>query len=209
MINLKLIQGNYENTIIIQKSRFIGQAFRVNTIEEINEYLSLTRKKYYDATHHCYAYRLGNQIQKMSDDGEPAKTAGAPILDVLLKQDITNILIIVTRYFGGTLLGAGGLVRAYSSATSEVLKQATFFTTAQREKFRMTLSYSAYQTVLKVLTYITIEKTSFLSEVIIEANCAKEDMNRLKQDLFTYKLGEQSMEYLGEFLTEIPLSTLA
>lgn len=207
MIKLKLIQGNYENTIVIQKSRFIAQAFRVHSIDEINEILVQTRKKYYDATHHCYAYRLGDQIQKMSDDGEPAKTAGAPILDVLLKQDVTDILVIVTRYFGGILLGAGGLVRAYSGAASSVLEQATFYTTAKREKFRMTLSYSAYQTVLRALSYLTIEKTSFLSEVIIEAHCSKENVEKLKQDIFTYKLGELGMEYQGEFLVEIPLNT--
>lgn len=207
MINLKLIQGNYENTIIIQKSRFIAQAFRVHTIEEINDILIQTRKKYYDATHHCYAYRLGNQIQKMSDDGEPSKTAGAPILDVLLKQNITDILVIVTRYFGGILLGAGGLVRAYSSATSSVLEKAAFFTTAIQEKVKMTLSYSAYQTILRALPYLTIEKTSFLSEVIIEAHCSKENIEKLKQDIFTYKLGELGMEYQGEFLVEIPLNT--
>ncbi|MDE5565741.1 MAG: YigZ family protein [Anaeroplasmataceae bacterium] len=207
VIKLKFIQGNYENTIIIQKSRFIAEAYRVNNIEEINEILASIKKKYYDATHHCYAYRLGDQIQKMSDDGEPAKTAGAPMLDVLLKQDITNILVVVTRYFGGILLGAGGLVRAYSSATSSVLEQATFYKSALQTKFRMTVSYSAYQTLLKVLSYITIEKTSFLSEVIIEAHCSKKNYEQLQKDIFTYKLGETGMEYLGEFQLEIPLNT--
>ncbi|MDE6655731.1 MAG: YigZ family protein, partial [Anaeroplasmataceae bacterium] len=137
---MKFIQGNYENTIVIQKSKFIAEAYRVNSLEEIEEILASIRKKYYDATHHCFAYRLQNNIQKMSDDGEPAKTAGAPILDVILKQDITNILIVVTRYFGGILLGAGGLVRAYSSAASAVLEQASFYQLSEQNKFQITCS---------------------------------------------------------------------
>lgn len=205
---MKFIQGSYESTIIINKSKFIGQAFRVNSINEINEIMTKIKKKYYDATHHCYAYKLGEQIQKMSDDGEPAKTAGAPILDVLNKKDVTNILLVVTRYFGGILLGAGGLVRAYSSSASETLKNATFYTEKQQTKFRLTLSYSAYQTILKVMNYIKIEKTSFLSEVIIEGYCSKEKYDQIKKDAFTYKIGEIGLEYLGEFPVEIPLNIL-
>lgn len=204
---MKLIQGNYESTIIINKSKFIGQAFRVNSIDEINDIMAQIKKKYYDATHHCYAYKLGEQIQKMSDDGEPAKTAGAPILDVLNKKDVTNILLVVTRYFGGILLGAGGLVRAYSSSASETLKNATYYTKKKQTKFRMTVSYSAYQTVLKMMSYIKIEKTSFLSEVMIEGFCSNEDYERIKKDSFTYKLGEIGLDCLGEFPVELPLDT--
>ena len=96
----------------------------MNSIEEVEEKLAYVRKKHYDARHNCYAYILGDnqEIQKASDDGEPSKTAGAPMLDVLKKNNMTNILAIVTRYFGGILLGAGGLVRAYSSSVSECLK---------------------------------------------------------------------------------------
>lgn len=206
---MKLIQGYYENEIVIQKSRFIAQAYRVNTLEEIEEILAKVRKKYYDATHNCYAYRLNESIQKMSDDGEPSKTAGAPILDVLVKQDIHNILLIVTRYFGGTLLGAGGLVRAYSSATSLVLEQVNFFKLEEQEKFRLTVSYSSYQTILKMMSYIHIEKTSFLSEVTIEGYCEKKAYAKIKEDAYTYKIGDLSMEYLGTFPIEIPVDTSA
>ena len=93
------IIDSVENTITIQKSEFITHIYRVNSIEEINSILEETRKKYYDATHNCYAYILGeNQdIQKCSDDGEPQKTAGAPMMNVLKQNDMTNILVIVTR----------------------------------------------------------------------------------------------------------------
>ena len=208
VIKLKYIQGTYENTIIINKSKFIAQAFRVDSLEEIEDILSRIRKKYYDATHNCYAYRLGENIQKMSDDGEPAKTAGAPMLDVLLKQDVTNILVIVTRYFGGTLLGAGGLVRAYSSSTSEVLKGVTFYTLKPQKKFILTISYSSYQTLTKMFPYIKIEKTSFMSEVTIEGYCDIELYDNIIKDAYTYKIGDLNITPLEVSTIEIPIDTL-
>lgn len=147
---MKVIKGQYEATLIILKSRFIAEAFRVDTVEDVAFFLR-KRKKYYDANHHCYAYRLKEDaaIQKMSDDKEPAKTAGMPILDVLTNQELTNILVIVTRYFGGTLLGTGGLVRAYTQATQEVLKKVRFYELQKQMTFKLSLSYKAYPTLLK------------------------------------------------------------
>ena len=201
---MKYIQGKCENTIVIQKSRFIAEAYRVDTVEEIEEILSTIRKKYYDATHHCFAYRLKDNIQKMSDDGEPAKTAGAPILDVILKRDITNILIVVTRYFGGMLLGAGGLVRAYSGAASAVLEQAPLYKLSEQNKFQLTCSYSTYQTILKTMKYIKIENSSFLTEVTILGYCKKELFSKLKEDCYTYKIGDTQIMDLGVFPIEVP-----
>lgn len=205
---MKFIQGKYENTTIIQKSRFIAEAYRVNSLEEIDEILGLIRKKYYDATHHCFAYRLDSSIQKMSDDGEPAKTAGAPILDVILKQNLTNILIVVTRYFGGILLGAGGLVRAYSGAASSVLENAIKYKLEEQNKFLITCSYSSYQTILKMMKYIHIEKTSFLTEVTLEGYCKKNMFLKLKEDCYTYKIGDTQIKDLGVFPIEVPFDTL-
>ncbi len=202
---MKYIQGFYQNTIIIQKSKFIAEAYRVNSIEEIEDILLKVRKKYYDATHHCYAYRIHQSLQKCSDDGEPSKTAGAPILDVITKQNLENILIVVTRYFGGILLGAGGLVRAYSQAASLSLKEAQFFKVEERIQFQLTCSYSEYQTIVKVFRYIQIEKTSFLSEVVILGSCRKEDYSKLENDLFQYKLKDARITNLGYALTEVPL----
>ena len=105
-------------------SRFIGRAFFVESQSRVEEYLESTRKKYFDATHNCFAYRFGlfeNENSRFSDDGEPSGTAGKPILQSIIGNDLTNVLVIVTRYFGGTKLGAGGLVRAYSQAAVEAL----------------------------------------------------------------------------------------
>lgn len=101
-----------------KKSRFIATTFPIETEEEALSHIESTKKKYWDARHNCYAYVLGDsqQLQRCSDDGEPSGTAGRPMLDVLLGEDVHNILVVVTRYFGGTLLGTGGLVRAYTQA---------------------------------------------------------------------------------------------
>src|SRR5690606_36119864 len=106
--------GSHE--IIIQKSRFIGYVERVNTENEANEFIQKIKKQHYNATHNCSAYIIGDhdQIQKANDDGEPSGTAGIPMLEVLKRLNLKNTAVVVTRYFGGIKLGAGGLIRAYS-----------------------------------------------------------------------------------------------
>ena len=206
---MKLIQKNYENTIIIQKSKFIAEAYRVNSVDEVEQILSSIRKKYYDASHHCYAYRIDQNLQKMSDDGEPAKTAGAPILDVILKKNIEKILIVVTRYFGGTLLGAGGLVRAYSGDASKVIENAQFFHTVEQQRFHIICSYAEHQIIMKMMPYLQIEKTSFLSEVILLGSCKLEDYPKLQNDIYQFKLKDAKLEDLGVSLVEVPLDTFS
>ena len=206
---MKLIKKNYENTIIIQKSKFIAEAYRVNSVDEVEQILSSIRKKYYDASHHCYAYRIDQNLQKMSDDGEPAKTAGAPILDVILKKNIEKILIVVTRYFGGTLLGAGGLVRAYSGAASKVIENAQFFHAVEQQRFHIICSYAEHQIIMKMMPYLQIEKTSFVSEVILLGSCKLEDYPKLQNDIYQFKLKDAKLEDLGVSLVEVPLDTFS
>lgn len=107
-----------------KKSRFIGRCFPVSTEEEAMEKLAGIRKLHYDATHNCWAYSLKDGRQRFSDDGEPGGTAGMPIMDTLIRREIKDALIVVTRYFGGILLGSGGLVRAYSKSASDALSLA-------------------------------------------------------------------------------------
>lgn len=111
--------GSHE--ILIQKSRFITYVDRAESEEEAQAFIQSIKKKHYDATHNCSAYMIGDndEIQKANDDGEPGGTAGVPMLEVLKKRELKNTVVVVTRYFGGIKLGAGGLIRAYSSATSE------------------------------------------------------------------------------------------
>ncbi len=109
------------STLVIKNSKFIGVSFQVHSLEDINNCLLRIKEMYKDATHYCYAYILDGSI-KCSDDGEPSGTAGMPILDVLKKNDLNHVLVIVVRYFGKVKLGAGGLVRAYSNCTSLCIK---------------------------------------------------------------------------------------
>jgi uncharacterized YigZ family protein len=117
------VKGHGENEITIERSRFIAHVARVETEEAAQEFIAKIKKQHWDATHNCSAYMIGenNLIQKANDDGEPSGTAGVPMLEVLKKRDLKDTVVVVTRYFGGIKLGAGGLIRAYGKATSEGL----------------------------------------------------------------------------------------
>ncbi len=117
----KTIYLGGEGEIVEKKSRFIATVRLVETEEEAQAFIEAMRKKYWNATHNCFAYVIGEhrELVRCSDDGEPQGTAGRPMLDVLLGEEIYNVAVVVTRYFGGTLLGTGGLVRAYSQAVQE------------------------------------------------------------------------------------------
>ncbi len=201
------IQNEIENKIIIQKSEFITHLFRVDSIEEVNSILETIRKKYYDATHNCYAYILGDNqdIQKCSDDGEPQKTAGAPMMDVLKKNNMTNILAVVTRYFGGILLGAGGLVRAYSSSVSEALSKAKLYTTLDVVDFMITTSYSGYNTIINIKE-INVLDTSFTDSVIITGYVRADVYENLKDILYKNKIDPEALKKIGISIKEIPIS---
>lgn len=163
------IQGDSEVEIVEKKSRFIAYVYQVTTQEEAEMYLTEIRKKNWDATHNCYAYQIGerNEIQRFSDDGEPQGTAGKPILDVLKGQDIKNTLVIVTRYFGGTLLGTGGLVRAYGRAAKEGVLEAGLVEKLRIRLYDLQMSYplsGRVQYLLNEDQYV-IRNTQYLETV--------------------------------------------
>jgi uncharacterized YigZ family protein len=122
----KTVAGYGEDEIVIERSRFIGYAQRVTTEEEATAFIAMIKKKHWDATHNCSAFVIGenDQIQRSSDDGEPSGTAGKPILECIKKNGCKDTVVVVTRYFGGIKLGAGGLVRAYTAGTVAALKAA-------------------------------------------------------------------------------------
>lgn len=134
--------GSHE--IVIQKSRFIGTIKRVESEEEAQAFIQELKKKYHDATHNCSAYIIGehDQIQKANDDGEPSGTAGVPMLEVLKKQHLKDTVVIVTRYFGGIKLGAGGLIRAYGGATSQAIQNIGVVKRQLMQGFSITVDYN-------------------------------------------------------------------
>lgn len=135
-------KGNKE--IIIQKSRFIGYVKQVESEDEAQLFIQSIKKKHFDATHNCFAYTIGeyDQIQKANDDGEPSGTAGIPILEVLKRQQLKNTAVVITRYFGGVKLGAGGLIRAYSRATVEAIKATGIIKRQLMQAFKVTVDYT-------------------------------------------------------------------
>ena len=152
MKEFNTIEKQETSELIEKKSKFIANISHINNIQEAEEKIEQIRKKYHDARHNCYAYRvLENEsiIDRSSDDGEPSGTAGAPMLNILKKEKLCNILVIVTRYFGGILLGTGGLVRAYSQSTQDVI-----------EKSNVILKQEGYVAIIE-LEYKELEKLKY------------------------------------------------
>ena len=148
-------QGEYEE----KKSRFLGKAVHIESEEEAAAFIAGIRKQYYDARHNCYAWVLGegSERKKSSDDGEPSGTAGQPILRVIEGSGCTNVLVIVTRYFGGTLLGTGGLVRAYTQAARAALENAQTARMCLCRKLAVTVDYGALDRLMYALRRDGIE----------------------------------------------------
>ena len=146
--------GNSEREILIQRSRFIGRCFPVKTEKEALGVLADIRRRHWDASHNCYAYSIGpgGECARYSDDGEPGGTAGLPMMEVLRRREVTDVLCVVTRYFGGILLGAGGLVRAYSRSCAEALDAAGLVRMAPGQIYAFTVPYGQWTLFQQIIT---------------------------------------------------------
>ncbi len=134
-------------------SRFIGIAFPVHAEDEVREIIADLKKEYHDARHHCFAYVIGPEKEfiRSNDDGEPSHSAGKPILTQIEVRDLTNILVVVVRYFGGTLLGVGGLINAYKSAASDALENAKIYVRTVKERYHLVFEYPQMNPVMSLL----------------------------------------------------------
>lgn len=159
------IKNNTENIITIKKSKFITKLYRVNNINEINNILNEVKNKYKDSTHICYAYIINN-MEKCFDDGEPSGTAGLPILNILKKNNLTNILAVVIRYFGGIKLGAGGLTRAYSNSISNTLKLTNIVELTEGYLIELEFSYDQVKLVDYMLNNKNIISKEYNDNII-------------------------------------------
>ena len=185
-----------------KKSIFIAQAVQVRSNDEAMSFLQQIRKEHPEANHHVYAWRLGGELsyQKYSDDGEPSGTAGMPVLDVLRKNDIEDAIAVVTRYFGGTLLGTGGLVRAYGRSAFEAVKKALPVTYCICELYRIMISYSYLDKLL-----FALEKNDFVAkspeydlDPVLPVYCRFGDGEKLAYLATDITSGEAIIEYAGE-----------
>ena len=166
----KTARAASETEFTVNKSRFIGRCFPVSSEEEALARLDEIRKLHHDATHNCWAYNLRGGIMRFSDDGEPGGTAGMPIMDTLIRSETLDAIIIVTRYFGGILLGSGGLVRAYSKSASDALSSAGVLQMLPCSEIEFFVDYSRYGGIEGfVRSNSTVKNTEFLDK--IRFNC--------------------------------------
>ena len=190
---MKIVESETINEIIIEKSRFITYLKQVNSIDEANDYLQQIKKKHYDATHHCFALII-DDIVRSNDNGEPSGTAGVPILDVLKKNDIENTICIVVRYFGGIKLGAGGLVRAYSTSVSEALKKASFITKKIFKRYELIIDYPTYNQIIYLIKD-KIVKNDFTHNITLLVDI---DDDKILDKIKDISLGNALINYIND-----------
>ncbi|MDY4790177.1 MAG: YigZ family protein [Bacteroidales bacterium] len=173
------IEDRAEGVYKEKGSKFISLAFPVTTQEEIKEIVKDIKKEYFDARHHCYAYILGHDksVFRMNDDGEPSSTAGKPIYGQLLSKDLTNILVVVVRYFGGTKLGVSGLIQAYKQATIDVLNNSKIIEKTVDEIYSVSFDYSLMNDVMKVMKEHVLHQQNhkFENDCYLEFRIRKRD----------------------------------
>lgn len=187
---LTLKEDKIEAEITQKKSKFIATIFYVRNEEEALNIIRETKKHYYDARHNCFAYRIAteNGIQeRQSDDGEPSGTAGAPILNILNKNNLCNILVIVTRYFGGILLGTGGLVRAYSEATTKAIEKAQLATETLGYEAELEINYSELENIKYYCktNNINITNIEFENNVKCYVEVTKEELDKIVNNIYS------------------------
>lgn len=200
-MSYKTVEKRWQTEIIEKKSRFIGYCTPVNDVDEAVDFINEIKAKHKDATHNVYAYIAGIN-EKYSDDGEPSGTAGVPVLDMLKKEGLTGVAVVVTRYFGGTLLGAGGLVRAYSQAARNVVYEAGIINKIYCSKYEVTCDYNQLgkiQFEIKKCNAVVIN-TVFGSRIKIEFYVKKENEKKLVSNLTDISNATAIIEYLGEDL---------
>ena len=185
-----------------KKSRFIAEVFPATSEEEAMGYLEEVKKRYWDARHHCWAFVTGRNpaAERMSDDGEPAGTAGKPILEVIRGRALTDVFVVVTRYFGGTLLGTGGLVRAYTSAAAEGLGKSIVITKVQGVRQKITTDYTGLGKIQYILGQrkIPVLESLYTDRVELFTVVSEEDRPGIEKEIMEGTNGQAAIEKLEE-----------
>ena len=205
MNNFISIKKNVETEIIVKKSKFICNLIKVESQKEAEEYIKKIKKKYYDARHNCVSYRVIEDeqiVEKSSDDGEPSGTAGGPMLNILQKNNLCNVLVIVTRYFGGILLGTGGLVRAYSDATFEAINFAEKIEECIGLEAEVELDYNNLETFKYYCKKndIYIKDYEYSEKIICKIQLEECNKERLIDDFNTKKVNLINLKFLSKKL---------
>ena len=206
MREYKTVELESSDYFVEKKSKFIGYAKPVSTQDEAVEFINTIKSKHWDATHNVYAYVMReNNTQRYSDDGEPSGTAGVPVLDVILKENVTDVCVVATRYFGGTLLGAGGLVRAYSHTSKIALDAAHIITMANCQIYSVIVDYSFYDRLNVLLSDFgaNVIKSDFSASVSVEFSIKEDASELLKDKLTDISNGKYSLNYLRSEFAKI------
>ena len=189
--------------IVEKKSKFIANIFVAESVDEAEERIKNIKKQYYDARHNCVAYRVaekGQVVEKSSDDGEPSGTAGGPMLNILQKSNLCNVVVVVTRYFGGILLGTGGLVRAYSDATQKAIEKCIKVYKVDGIEFEVRIDYSN----LEIFKYycknneIKITNIEYGEDIILKIEMEKNRKNIFLKDIETKTLNVKELQVIQE-----------
>ena len=206
MKEYKTVEFENKDEFIEKKSRFIGYVKPVKTQTEATDFINSIKSKHWDATHNVSAYVLReNNIQRSSDDGEPSGTAGVPTLDVLLKEGVVDACVVVTRYFGGTLLGAGGLIRAYSHASKIALDSGNIITMAPCKVLSVSVDYSFYDRLNILLDEFNanIENSEFTDNVTVTFSIKANTVELLQEKLTQQSNGKCLLKEIGEKFAKV------
>lgn len=198
----KTVYRGGEAEIVEKKSRFIATVIPVKSEEEAITFIESLKKQYWNATHNCFAYVIGDhfQTQRCSDDGEPSGTAGRPMLDVLLGEEVHDVAVVVTRYFGGTLLGTGGLVRAYQGATKAGLGAATMITKFYGQKVSVKTDYTGLGKIQYILGQrgLQILHSEYTDSVTLEVLLPETQTRQVMAEITEGTNGQAVMEILED-----------
>ena len=194
------IKENVCSEIIEKKSKFIANLFYIENSEQAEKIIKEIKKKYFDARHNCIAYRVMEDekiLEKSSDDGEPSGTAGAPMLNILQKNNLVNVLIVVTRYFGGILLGTGGLVRAYSNSLIKAIENTTKIEKCLGQQLEVGLEYSEFENFKYYCknNSINIIDTQYTENIVCKIELEEEIKQKLMQD---FEIKNINLNYIKE-----------
>lgn len=203
----KVVYKGGQGEIEEKKSRFIATIIPVTTEEEAVSFINATKKKYWDARHNCSAFVIGpnNEISRCNDDGEPAQTAGRPMLDILLKENIHNCAVVVTRYFGGVLLGTGGLVRAYQGAVAQGLFACQLLEPTRGRQASITTDYNGYGKIEYLLREkeLPLLSTEFTADVVINTVVPSSQVEQLEKNVADKTAGSARISWGDEILYDV------
>ena len=198
--------GAGESEYVEKRSSFLGHLRCVDTEDEARAFIAETKKKYYDARHNCWCYIIRNGAERYSDDGEPQGTAGIPMLEVMRREGVTNVVCVVTRYFGGILLGAGGLLRAYTKSAKDALDAAGISVVRRWIEADIPCSYSQAEKLKNEITAAggIVGDMEYGAAVVIKVLVPEETVEDFKAKIFDVTAGSVSVKVTGESFKAVP-----